>query len=327
MTTLEVSVVVATRQRAALLPALARELLGQTGVADFEIVFVDDGSTDTTAAVLDELARSEPRLRFHRLSARSGPAVARNVGWRMARGRFVAFTDDDCLPSPSWLAGLLATHASGVEVVQGRTVAGTPPAERDTFGNVVEIPAFSFLYQTCNISYRRDVLERLNGFDESFGFSAGGAPNGEDADLGWRAAETGARAGFAPEAVVVHPVVPRSFRQSLLARLRAFRMVYFVRRHPGFRQHAVLRCFFQPAHPYSVVSLACLVPLVATRSLWLVPLAVGGFVPYAYFRWAVHPVIGRRRYQPVLIAATWLIDTFEVLVMLAASARWRTLFI
>jgi GT2 family glycosyltransferase len=327
MSTCEASVVVATRQRSALLPTLVRALSGQTGVSCFEIILVDDGSTDGTPGVLSDLARQFPQLRFERLPERRGPAAARNLGWRGARADIIAFTDDDCLPEPTWLAALVAAHGGGFDVVQGRTQSGTPDAERGTYSNVVEVRSFSHLLQTCNISYRREVLGRLGGFDETFGFSAGGAPNGEDADLGWRAVESGATATFAPDAVVVHPVAPRSFGRAWLARLRAMRMVYFVRRHPRFREHAVARVFFQRSHPYALVGLLGIVPLCVTRSSWAVGGAVIGFVPYALFRWRVQGLVGRRRYQPALIAGAWLIDCTEVLVMLAASVRWRTLFL
>lgn len=327
MTTYEASVVVATRQRSAMLPRFVGALLSQTGVSSFEVVLVDDGSTDDTHQVMSQLAATDARLKVQRLAERKGPAAARNRGWRVASAPFVAFTDDDCLPRPDWLATLVAGHRRGFDVVQGRTTADTPDAERGAYSNVVEIDSFSHLYQTCNISYRRELLEALDGFEEAFGFSAGGAPNGEDADLGWRAHEKGFRETFADQAVVVHPVLPRSFRRAWLARLRAARMVYFVHRHPGFRRYAVGRVFFQRSHPFAAMSIACLVPVLVTWSAEGLAIGVAGLLPYAYYRWRVNPLVGRRRHQPFLIAGAWIIDCTEVLVMLSASLRWRTLFL
>ena len=325
--TCDASVVVATRQRGRLLPRLVQTLLSQTGISSFEVVLVDDGSTDDTHDVLNRLAAADPRVRVERLAERRGPAVARNRGWRVATGPYVAFTDDDCLPDPTWLSTLVAAHREGFDIVQGRTEADTLDAERGAFSNVVEIESLSHLYQTCNISYRRELLEALGGFEEAFGFSLGGAPNGEDADLGWRAHEEGARETFEDRAVVVHPVLPRSFRQALLARLRATRMVYFVRRHPGFRRYAIGRVFFQESHPLAVASMVCLVPALVTRSAEGVAVGCVGLLPYAYYRWRLNPLMGRRRHQPFLIAGAWVIDCTEVLVMLTASLRWRTFFI
>ncbi|MEA2495152.1 MAG: hypothetical protein QOJ29_3063, partial [Thermoleophilaceae bacterium] len=93
------SVVVATRDRAdslaALLSALAEQTLPRE---DFEVIVIDDGSTDHTARVLAEAeARGTLQLRIARDEGR-GPGAARNRGWREARGEIVAFTDDDCRP-------------------------------------------------------------------------------------------------------------------------------------------------------------------------------------------------------------------------------------
>src|SRR3954452_12468363 len=100
------SVVVATRNRADRLPRLVRALEAQEGAPPFELVVIDDASTDATSTVLAQLAASSSmRIVAHRLVDQRGPAAARNAGWRSARGELVAFTDDDCEPQPGWLAG------------------------------------------------------------------------------------------------------------------------------------------------------------------------------------------------------------------------------
>src|SRR2546430_13920788 len=99
------SVVVATHQRAHLLPRLIKALEDQEAAPAFEVIVVDDSSTDGTWDVLVGLASSSTvRLRPLQTLRNSGPAAARNLGWRSAAGRVVAFTDDDCVPRPGWLA-------------------------------------------------------------------------------------------------------------------------------------------------------------------------------------------------------------------------------
>src|SRR4051794_8910441 len=118
-----VSVVVATHNRAerlaGLLASLERQTIGPDGV---EVVGVDDGSGDGTQAVLEGAAGAGPyRLKTIRMEAAGGPAAARNAGWRRARGRLIAFTDDDCEATEEWLAELLAAAPGEDAIVQGPT--------------------------------------------------------------------------------------------------------------------------------------------------------------------------------------------------------------
>ena len=96
----EVSVVVPTHDRADLLPRLLRSALGQVDV-DLELIVVDDGSSDHTAQVLSRC--SDPRLRVLRHDRARGVAAARNTGTEAARGRWVAWSDDDDVWAPAKL--------------------------------------------------------------------------------------------------------------------------------------------------------------------------------------------------------------------------------
>ena len=96
----------------------------------FEVVVVDDASTDDTPILLAEIERStELHLRVVRQKVNGGPAAARNAGWRVARADLVAFVDDDCTPEAGWLAALERAFARNdrLGVVQGRTTAADGP--------------------------------------------------------------------------------------------------------------------------------------------------------------------------------------------------------
>jgi glycosyltransferase involved in cell wall biosynthesis len=240
----EVSVVIPTRDRAARLGAALQALRGQSIAADrFEVVVVDDGSSDETAELLvRSSADGGPELRAIRLGGQ-GPAAARNAGWRAARAPLVAFTDDDCEPTPTWLESILAAAAASPGAfVQGVT---TPiPREsallRRPFSRTRLIDEQNPFFATCNIAYPRELLERLNGFDELFPEALG-----EDTDLGWRALEMGASTEFAPSAVVHHAVEDLGPAGYMRHALRGADAVYAFRRHPGLRarslRHGVFR--------------------------------------------------------------------------------------
>ncbi len=249
-----VSVVVATHNRAERLRALLEGLRRQTLSRDrFEVIVVDDGSGDATSDVLAaEQARGELPLAFVRHHEGRGPATARNRGWRLASGPVIAFTDDDCVPTPGWLEALLRGIAGRDEaIVQGQTLPNPAEAGRlGPFAKTMEITEPGPHFETCNIAYSRALLERLGGFDESFP-----SPTGEDSDLGSRAIAAGAAASFEPEALVHHAVFERgpleALRDALLATddLRAYRLnrelrtnlrmgVFYDRSHPLLMQAA-----------------------------------------------------------------------------------------
>ena len=228
-----VSVVAATRDRPDRLAALLEALRAQTlAAADFEVVVVDDGSGPETSVLLEDAARGgDLALRIVRHDAPRGPGGARNAGWRAARGALVAFTDDDCRPAPGWLEAGLAAHERAPEaVVQGRTQPD--PGERDRLGpfsRTVHVERLGPQYETCNIFYPRELLERLGGFDEGFGLR----PGGEDSDLAWRAIELGRPTAFCGDALVFHAVLELGPLGALRDATRWTETVRVFARHPG----------------------------------------------------------------------------------------------
>ena len=276
----DVSVVVATFERAGRLERLLGALRAQTLAPDrFEVIVVDDASADGTG----ELLRGEREaggldLRPIERTANGGWAAAREDGRRAARADLVAFTDDDCLPEPSWLeAGLAACAANPGAIVQGRTLRDEEEWARlsaagRAFARTLEVPGPDPHFQTCNVFYPRELIERAGGFDVAR-FSR--VP-GEDADLAWRAIEAGAATAFAPGAVVRHAVEPVGPLGKLRAAARADLRVYA--RHRGLREeYFVRRLFWKGSHYFLARALAgALLPrrLLPVRAWLAVPYAV-----------------------------------------------------
>jgi glycosyltransferase involved in cell wall biosynthesis len=312
----DVSVVIPTRDRAARLAAALGALRNQTLEPErFEIVVVDDGSSDGTAELLArDSDDGAPTVRTLRLAGQ-GPAAARNAGWRAARAPLVAFTDDDCEPSAGWLEAV--THAAAASpgaIVQGAT--GPIPRESELlsrpFTRTRQIDGPSPWFATCNITYPRDLLDRLSGFDELFPEALG-----EDTDLGWRALEAGARVEFAPGAVVHHAVEDLGPAGYMRHALRGADAVYAFRRHPGLRARTLLFGVFR--NP-SLARLALAVGglLLARRSR----LAAVLVLPYA------RNLLGRSIASgggPLLVPYLLAYDLVQAYTSLRGSVRHRTL--
>src|SRR3954451_14108406 len=210
----------------------------QDGAPTFEIVLVDDGSPDDTWATIGRLVASS-MLPVHgiQMATQSGPAAARNAGWRAAKGSLVLFTDDDCVPHPRWLS-TLADALAEVDVAQGCTEPD--PEQRyllGPFARTMEVRSETGYYQTCNVGYRRAVLEGVHGFDDDL------RQAGEDIELATRAITAGARTTFCEDAVVHHDVRPSSLRLHLRGTLRWGGIVLAIRKEPRIRaklQHGVV---------------------------------------------------------------------------------------
>jgi GT2 family glycosyltransferase len=320
-----VAVVVATYNRAALLPRLIAGLEAQRDAGDFEVVIVDDASTDETETVLRDLAARSPiPIRCERLARNAGPATARNVGWRASSAALVAFTDDDCVPSPTWLAQLVSS-AREYDVVQGRTLPD--PAQRDALGpfsRTLDISHEDGYYQTCNIAYRRDLLERLGGFHEKFRF-----PAGEDTDLAWRAKEAGATTTFDAAAVVHHDIRPSDLIVAIRDSWRWQSAALAVSRHPRLRDAFVSTYVWRESHRVAVGALLGCATIVAaprSRRAWLVGTSLAA--PYIRYRTVTAPLpgVGRKR-RWLLLPGALAVDGAEVAACLVGSARYRTLVI
>jgi glycosyltransferase involved in cell wall biosynthesis len=306
------SVVVATYNRAPLLERLVGALNAQTlPAADFEIVIVDDCSTDGTAEALDRLARhSRVPLRVLRQAMNQGPAVARNRGAAEARADVIAFTDDDCVPSPGWLSAGLELAGPG-RIVVGRTDPA-PGQPEGRFSRTVRVRDTRFM-QTCNVFYGRAELIANGGFDSRFRRAAG-----EDTELGMRLQALGASAVFCEEALVHHDVRPSSFRAALReAWGKWIDLPLVVKLHPSLRGRLPWRIFWKESHLYMIAAL----PAVAAAALspWLLL----GAVPWLAFRTVEAPLAKRRATRVLLLPAAFLLDAAEVIAMVRGSLRHR----
>lgn len=314
---LRVSVVMATYNRSSLLPTALDALLEQPGLD--EIVVVDDSSTDTTASALEDYRSRHPdRLRVLRTERNSGPAVARNRGWRAASGDWIAFTDDDCVVTDGWIGALRALVASAdVDVVQGRTEPDPSHSIDHAWRRRIECYSFSHRFETCNLFASRRALEAVDGFDESFPFA------GEDADCGWRMLESGFTAAFAEDAIVYHAVRPLTLREQIRARWAWGQLLRFYARHPGARAVLLYRGLFHRRSHVTVMVLALALLVVARRS---VPAALGLYLANVARTTRKNRGDGRSLANGIRFNLADPVVTFsELIAFILGSIRHRTL--
>jgi glycosyltransferase involved in cell wall biosynthesis len=176
--------------------------LEQLNYPDYEVILVDDGSTDDTQAI----AADFPRVRNIRQENR-GLSVARNVGAEAAQGEIVAYTDSDCVADPEWLFYLVdAMQRQGVKAIGGPNVP--PPGDGWTAHCVAASPGGPSHVMLddqraehvpgCNMAYDRQTLLKLGGFDPQF------RQAGDDVDICWRLLDAGIDIGYAASALVWH---------------------------------------------------------------------------------------------------------------------------
>lgn len=227
MSDVEISVVIPTRNRAEDLKACLRALATQDFPPEsYEVLVCDDGSEDDIGEVVAEFRRGGFEVRHLRQEPK-GPAAARNLGIRHARGGIVAMTDSDTLPDRLWLRKLREAFTNNPDAVavEGRVYA-TNEGEFDPLGEGPSNKSGG-VYLTCNCAYRRDVLLQIGGFDETFPYAAY-----EDTELAARARQIG-RIVWEPEAAVIHPQRPLTLR-SVLKKLRHWEYVLLMGHRYGY---------------------------------------------------------------------------------------------
>jgi GT2 family glycosyltransferase len=201
------SIIIPTYSRPAELTNCLEALTRQHLTTDsFEVIVVDDGSPAPSDAVVK---RFGGRLDVSLLPVHhSGPAAARNQGAERARGRFLAFTDDDCRPAPDWLLALKACCTTLPDhIIGGRTLNALEANPYATTSQLIIDTAYGWynasgagearFFASNNMALAADRFRTVGGFDRSFTTS-------EDREFCDRWLQNGYRLTYAPEAIVYH---------------------------------------------------------------------------------------------------------------------------
>jgi glycosyltransferase involved in cell wall biosynthesis len=220
----EISVVLSTYNRGPLLESAVRSVLAQQQPVTpaFELLVVDNNSTDDTRGIIERIAAQDSRLKYV-FEARQGLSYARNAGIAQARGRFVAFTDDDVRAEGDWLAAIVRAFEEhpAADVVGGRVLPiwpSAPPAwlTRDHWAPLALVDhgehpiaitsGHSIGVVGANMAFRRSVFDAVGLFATEFQRVKDRIGSVEDHDFLLRVYRSGRQGVYDPR-IVVHAAV------------------------------------------------------------------------------------------------------------------------
>ena len=204
----DLSVIIPTYNRVSMLrPCLESLALQSPAPASYEVLVVDDGSSCSPASLMESF-RSRLDIRLLR-QANQGPAAARNLGAAEARGRYLAFLDDDCRVPPDWLEAIArqAEHMDG-SVLGGLTVNAITDNLFSTASQLLVDYLYTYynadpddcrFFTSNNLLVPRELFHKAKGFDGAFRLAAG-----EDRELCDRLRQHGTALRYRPEVTVYH---------------------------------------------------------------------------------------------------------------------------
>lgn len=185
---------------------------------EYEIIVTDDGDDKGSRTLVE---KEFPHVTYAE-GPQKGPACNRNHGASLAKGEWLLFTDDDCLPSEDWVATYFGNVDADHAVLEGKTIADRPKRRLNEGAPINETGG---LLWSCNFAIRKSTFQQLQGFDESFPFAAM-----EDVDFRERLVKAGHTTKFVDSAVVVHPMAPYKGLQNWKNSHQSW--LYLMKKHP-----------------------------------------------------------------------------------------------
>lgn len=317
---IDISVVIPTYKR----PQLLERCLASLNVQRFdmnrcEILVADDAADPDVPSALREW--DDPlNIVYVPVREKHGPAAARNRGWRKASAEIIAFTDDDCIPQPDWLAEGFAAMSQGASAVWGKLLMPVPQIPTDYEKDAAGLSRAEFV--TANCFCKKSVLQELQGFDERFQTAWR-----EDSDLFFRLLEAGHRVRYAPQALVHHPIRPAAWGVSVSQQRKSLFDALLFKKHP-----ALYRQKISPAPPWTYYAI---VVLMAASLVAALRHSVWGWVTVLLWlaltaAFAIRRLAGTsRRWSHIaeMALTSMLIPPIAVYWRLSGALRFRILFI
>jgi glycosyltransferase involved in cell wall biosynthesis len=273
---MEVSVIVITYNQAPCIQQCVSGILNQS-FKDFELIIVDDCSLDGTAQVIAQI--QDERIRYIKQERNCGVAESRNTGVNQAKGKYVFFTDADCVPSKYWIEeGLKVLKEIKCAGAEGRTLYAT--AKTTVLDRIVEKTTGGD-YSTCNIAYPKEILDKVGGFDLKFKLAF------EDKDIAYRIKKYG-EIVFSEDMLVIHQRQLYAIKKLFREAQRAKNAVQFIKKYPAYRSTDII--WRRIAYPKKLLIVFCPFLLIFYHGLrsWqdiqLIPFV---YFSAVYLRWII----------------------------------------
>ncbi|OQY52235.1 MAG: hypothetical protein B6247_17630 [Candidatus Parabeggiatoa sp. nov. 2] len=187
-----ISIIIPTYNGAKRIGKCLEALAQQDYQNDYEILVVDDGSKDNTAALIEE---KYPQVKLMR-QENAGPAAARNNGAQHASGDIILFTDDDCIPVTDWLLQTAVVAVKGAYLTkQPQLIARFVQLEYEDKYRLLEKESYIDFIDTYSAAFRQEVFIKYGGYDSSFPVACA-----EDVELSYRMSYAGEKMVFQPKA-------------------------------------------------------------------------------------------------------------------------------
>jgi len=284
-----ISIIVPAFNAEKTIPYCIKSLIAQKSKEKFEIIIVDDGSTDSTPTVVKKFKKAKLISQKNK-----GPAAARNNGVKHARGEIIVFVDSDCIAEKNWLEEM-ALPFKNPKVVG---VQGTYKSrQRELIARFEQLrimqrhermqrqESIDFI-ASFSAAFRKNAFLQVGGFDEAYPMASG-----EDTDLSFKLAEKGRKMVFAPKAIVWHSH-PVSFWKYLRVKFyRAFWRIPLYKRHSKkLAKDSYTSRVIKAQMLLAVFGIASLILALALTGYWVVPFSLLVLIPILnlrFFVWAL----------------------------------------
>ena len=250
---IEVSIIIPTRNRKNMLRDVIKSLFNQTYPKDkYEIIVCDDGSTDGTEEIVKNMMKNAPcKLRYFKVQSKyRGPAFPRNVGIRAARGEIIGFTDDDCIVTPTWIEKAISyfrkREVGGIQGYVAPQIYKPNKIEKIfKIPRVITQTEDNGWYITANMFFRKKAIIEAGYFNPELVW-------GQDTDLAYRVKRQGYKILFGEDVVVYHAVQYIGYLEyfKLSKKLEFFALQ--LKRNPEIRKTLYLGFIFKRQHIYPI---------------------------------------------------------------------------